>query len=445
MRNLSASQQASFSNDVLTICSLAEIIVNDGTLVYLTDHDVDLGDYKSSFGLDLSAILMQLGGTGQTATVTMLPDNGRGGGITFGMVEQGLLDSALVKIYWTDYTKSPLDPILVTQGYISECTYGSASLFTFTINTKLSIPVNLCADVLQATCRVDFGSPQCGIDLTNMVDGPHVWAPIDAQSFIMTRDEATPAGYYNNGTLYFQTGANKGSGYEILTVSDPDANNRETVFLKVPIAFDVEQGDYFFLYPGCDKVISSGCTYWNNTVNFQGEPFTADFTAILPPAPGTVVPTSGINTGLPAICNWWLTQYIQTGFGQTITFESGTVMSDNMASGTHTYTGTIIPPDAYAAIYNGLGGSAAVAAFDGTLTPTDQTSVAALVAAGYTVPINLTLYPVTVNEAELELQIETTLLPFFFKQGTDLYNDTAAALGIVLSNNPGAGTIVIGQ
>lgn len=435
MRNLSASQQTSFNNETLTIASLVEVHANDGTIVKLTDHDVDLGEYVSTFGLDMSAIVVQLGGTGQTATVTTLPDKGAGGGITYQMVEGGLLDNAIVKCYWCDYTKSPLDPLQIFQGFVNEVKYGNSALLELDITSLLAAAPSLCRDVMQQTCRADFGDAKCGIDITNMIDGPHVFAPIDSQSFKMTRDEITPVGYYNNGTLRFITGENKGLGYEILTVSLADANGRETVYLKVPLAFDVAPGDYIGLYPGCDKLIDSGCTYWNNTLNFQGEPYIVDPSNILPPVSDRTVKASGINTGLPALCNWWLTQYIKIGWNKTILFTPGTRAADGEKSitvggfVTKFFNETMLPDDAYTAIFNLLGSLDKVAAYDGTLAPIDATAVANLKAAGFNVPLDCTVTAPVIRSPTYLPNVEYVYAQLFFQRPSKAFDDAIAPLG----------------
>ena len=262
---------------------------------------------------------------------------------------------------------------------------------------------------MSSTCRADFGDAKCKIDIGPMVDGPHVFAPIDAQSFVITRDEITPLGYYNNGTLYFKTGQNKGLGYEILTVTAADANGRETIYTKVPIAFDVEAGYYFFLYPGCDKVITSGCTYWNNTANFQGEPFAADTSNILPDASNTALDTSAIVTGLPTTENFWLSQYLKAGFGVTALFNSGARLSASPS-----FNGTLIDSATYAAIYGLLGGSTIVASDDGTLTPVDVSKVAALEAIGFKVPLNLSNAAIVIADTSTQTNIDIAAAQVFY-------------------------------
>lgn len=436
MRDLSPSQAASFKSELLTIASLVNIRANDGTMIYLTDHDQDLGQYVSQYGLDVSAILLQLGGTGQTATITMLPDRGIGNGVTYPQVESGLLDAAGVQVFWADYTVTPLDPILICTAFISEAKYGDSALIELTINTLLAIPRPLCGNVMSQTCRADFGDALCKVDITPLVDGPQVYAGIDEMSLVMSRDEVTPPGFYNNGTLAFQSGANKGLNYEVLTVGPADANGRETLYTKVPIAFAVAQGDKFLLYPGCDKVITSGCTYWNNTANFQGEPFIADQSDILPPASALTTKATGINTGMPAACNWWLTQYIKIGFGLNVLFAPGTRAADGAksiktgAGNTEFFNDFMIPQDAYTAIFNLVGSTDKVVAYDGSLTPIDATAQANLKAAGFQVPLNLNISDVLINDPSYIVEVEASYVQNFFVPGSAGYLAALVAVGI---------------
>ncbi len=414
MRGLSDDQKTSYDSDLLTIAELIDLVLNDGTIVKLTSHDVDVGPYLAGFGLDVSNVVLQLGGAGQTTTVNVLPNREDGsitGGVTYTAIEAGLLDSCLATLSLIDWNNPGAIPLVIFTGYCSEAKYGTAGTLELTLNTPMSVDRPICGDVLSQTCRADFGDARCGVDINPFVDGPHVYSPGDSQNLVLSRDEVTPPGFYNNGTVYFREGPNKGLGYEILTIGAADVNGREVLTTKVPLAFDPLPGDLLFLYPGCDKIITSGCTYWNNVQNFQGEPFVADQSNILPLAS---TKSSGINTGMSAAENWILTQYIKVAFGFTVLFTAGTRLQTATGSysisGTNvggnnpnggsggtshvvaagkTFTGTLIPADAYTGIFNIVGGLSKVVAYDGTLKPIDPNAQAALVAAGFLLDVNL--------------------------------------------------------
>lgn len=419
MRQLTGPQLAAIKSELLTLCKIVTITQTNGVVVKLTDHDIDVSGYKSQFGLELSAILAQLGAGGQTGTVTCLPDRNipGQGGITYQDIEAGYFDNASIQIAITDYTN--FDLMLLCTGTIVDAKLGNASTIELTVNTPLNTERPICGDTISTTCRADFGDSKCKMDLTQMVDGPHVFAALDAQSFLMTRDEHTPPGYYNNGTCYFTSGTNKGTGYEILSTSlQTNDNPNETITLKVPMANQPAKGDAIVLYPGCDKVFSSGCSYWRNTQNFQGEPFALDPSDVLPTSINGDGTVSGINTGLPASVNWWLAQYMSVGFGKTVTLASGSRILSEVSAADSDFYDTVVTHDVYQAIYNACGGAAAVSAMDGTLTPVDATAKAALANANWLVPLNLAVGPVSIqgdgNVANTNQLIQNALAPVFF-------------------------------
>jgi uncharacterized phage protein (TIGR02218 family) len=279
MRQLTDDQSASFKSELLTLAMLLELTLNDGTSVKLTNHDADVGDYKSTFGLDIDNITLQLGGAGQTTTASVLPDlDNIGGGITVSQIESNALDGCYARVSLIDWSKPGATPFIMLTGYVDEAKYGNAGKLNMSLLTPLNKSRPICKDIVSQMCRADFGDERCGIKVDDgMIDGPHVEAPINDQCFLLSSDEQTPRNYYNNGTCYFTSGANKGLGYEILaTTADPSTTDNETLFLKVPLVFPVQAGDTMELYPGCDKVLTSGCTFWNNQHNFQGEPYTVD-------------------------------------------------------------------------------------------------------------------------------------------------------------------------
>jgi uncharacterized phage protein (TIGR02218 family) len=257
---------------------LLELRATDGTVIKLTSHDVDVGDYLSDFGLDIAVIAMQLGGGGNSTTATVLPDFDGKGGVTIPIIEGGLLDGCWAQVSLIDWAKPGATPFILSTCYVNEAKYANAGKLELTLMTPLNKARPLCGDIVSQMCRADFGDALCGINIDDgMIDKPHVEAPINEQAFVLSNDEQTPKGFYNNGTVQFETGANAGLGYEILTITnDPSQNDNETLFTKVPMTFPVAAGDQLTLIPGCDKVLTSGCRYWHNEHNFQGEPYTYD-------------------------------------------------------------------------------------------------------------------------------------------------------------------------
>lgn len=76
-------------------------------------------------------------------------------------------------------------------------------------------------------------------------------------------------GWFKGGVLKFDTGFNAGVSMEIKDWQQ--AGGDLTLFLAVP--FNVQEGDKCYLYPGCDKRLTSCVNKFSNINNFRGEPY----------------------------------------------------------------------------------------------------------------------------------------------------------------------------
>ncbi|ARB14312.1 gene transfer agent FAD/FMN-containing dehydrogenase [Caulobacter phage Ccr5] len=85
------------------------------------------------------------------------------------------------------------------------------------------------------------------------------------KSFTST-DITEPAGHYDGGVLYWETGRNAGRAQEIKTW----AANLFTLFQRT--YYPITAGDRFVVYPGCDKRRATCADKFHNIHNFRAEP-----------------------------------------------------------------------------------------------------------------------------------------------------------------------------
>jgi hypothetical protein len=79
-----------------------------------------------------------------------------------------------------------------------------------------------------------------------------------------TRSEADD--YWKYGVLTFTSGNNNGFSREVKDFSSGEI----TLFLPMP--YDIEAGDTYYIYPGCDKDPDTCKNTYDNFINFQGFP-----------------------------------------------------------------------------------------------------------------------------------------------------------------------------
>ena len=64
-----------------------------------------------------------------------------------------------------------------------------------------------------------------------------------------------------------------GVSFEVLGLAAGQISETGVLTLYLPMTYEVQQGDLFTIYPGCDKQNTTCAAKFNNIVNFRGEPF----------------------------------------------------------------------------------------------------------------------------------------------------------------------------
>lgn len=305
MKTISTALQNALHDDTLTICDIIQIIRVDGTILYFTDLDSNVliggNVYIASNGFNATSIQAALGAGAQTCSYELLLSEDGVSGITRADLHNGLYAFAKLLHSRVDYMNVTAGKIDLLAGNIITSTYGDALTVTLDVTTPMAQTRPICNDVYSQACRYDFGDSDCGVSLDDKVDGPHVDInQTDPQVLVLTPDELSPQAYYNNGFVYFNTGANTGKGFEIETNDYPDPDNplQTHIHLKVAMNTLALAGDAVLLYPGCDKRIDSGCTYWNNVARFGGEPYDIDQELVT--STNTSAPVDSPTTSSPA-------------------------------------------------------------------------------------------------------------------------------------------------
>lgn len=128
------------------------------------------------------------------------------------------------------------------------------------------------------SCRVnEFADDFCKKDPTGTVGGLHITKTLtvssvtDTRHIVLTRVEAVPDDFYTNGKITGLTGNNEDISREILSASG-FGTGYVNVTLRRPFPLVVAAGDTFSLVAGCNRTLDR-CRYFENVVNFRGEPF----------------------------------------------------------------------------------------------------------------------------------------------------------------------------
>lgn len=144
-------------------------------------------------------------------------------------------------------------------------------------------------------CRAEFGSGLNGIDMNSkylchidvtalqqtaavsVVNSP---TQIGTPNYVLVIPASLPGAgghpgydFFNEGLVTFTSGVMNGMKFEIKDYEgSTEMTDPQLIEFFMPLPFTPAIGDTFIIEPGCDKTLGK-CQFYNNVVNFRGEPF----------------------------------------------------------------------------------------------------------------------------------------------------------------------------
>jgi uncharacterized phage protein (TIGR02218 family) len=209
-------------------------------------------------------------------------------GVTMEQIRRGVHDDAHFVEYLVNYQATDYGKAILGSGTIGELR-ADKELRVFIERRSLTqtLKQKSIIEVGSVSCRDPFGGPRCKYPVETLwSSGVVLDVGFEADrtfSFDAAQTSSFSASYsYVPGLVYFRTGANAGRTYEIES-ADVDSSGLMTVSLAHPTEEPIADTDEFDIRPDCDKWwgpngtdlggTKNNCLYWNNRLNFQGEPF----------------------------------------------------------------------------------------------------------------------------------------------------------------------------
>lgn len=191
------------------------------------------------------------------------------------------VDTAILPAWPTsaDYPKalSPTGIVTMFAGEVAEVDIGQTQV-ALSINSLMDkFNIQMPRNVYQAGCRHTLYDTGCTLAASSFKVSGTVAAG-STNSIILSNISAPPgSGTVALGRIVMTSGNNAGFGRTVRTAT---VGSPGTYQLMTPFFYDVNPGDTFDAYAGCNKT-NAMCTLFSNTANFGGERFI--------PAPETAV------------------------------------------------------------------------------------------------------------------------------------------------------------
>lgn len=156
--------------------------------------------------------------------------------------------------------------------------FGTVTVNEYTFDVELRglshQTIGIGGELCSPTCRVDLGSPRCGIAVgsfsqTGSVGSTDGFKTMGVGGIAVGSQPTDPS--FDGGLLTWLTGANAGLSTEIASLTQSGA-----LTLHLDAIGEISPGDTFSVTPACDKTLDTCKNVYSNVVNFQGEPYVPD-------------------------------------------------------------------------------------------------------------------------------------------------------------------------
>lgn len=266
MKTVSANLKAHLQGEYLTICTLWKITRADATVFGFTDcsRDVSYGgtNYLAATGHTPSNIKTNSTLGVDNLEVQSLLDSST---ITEADIQAGLWDFAQVEIMLVNYLSLADGHMMLRKGWLGNIKTGRAMFIAELRGMMQPLQQSIGRTYLPA-CDAVLGDARCGVTLASYTVTGSVTTATSARQFTDTaRTEVD--GYFDGGLLTWTSGDN--DTYQ-MEVKSSTAAGVITLQQAMPNATVI--GDAYSLSAGCDKLLATCKTKFNNVVNFRGFP-----------------------------------------------------------------------------------------------------------------------------------------------------------------------------
>lgn len=250
------------------------IVRTDGVTFRFTDHDSKITFLAETFvpagGFNASARQAQSGFEIQNLEIMGILTSSV---ITHDDLRAGLYREAAVTELIFDSRYPWAGVILETRYFITETKFSGehweASMEGLT--RKLTQKVG---DLYNRECRHELGDDICQVDIDALKENGTVTvistSNADKRSKFESSGLTAVDAFFASGKLLWTAGLNNGLLGEVKTY---DLAGPQEIELFLPMPFDIAVNDTFTVFPGCDKLLTTCDTKFDNLDNFGGFPF----------------------------------------------------------------------------------------------------------------------------------------------------------------------------
>jgi uncharacterized phage protein (TIGR02218 family) len=180
-------------------------------------------------------------------------------------IHAGKLDYAEAECFLVNYKSIADGKLILLTGHTGETKLHRSHY----VNAISSLSTKLASDTLEVVtpdCRLDLGDSKCGVDTAALSVTGTVTAVTSKKDFDDT-SRTEGLNYFDGGLLTWTSGDNVGTAIE---VKQFEVDN---FILFESTNYDIQIGDTYSVFPGCDKIKATCISKFDNILNFNGFDF----------------------------------------------------------------------------------------------------------------------------------------------------------------------------
>ena len=266
MKTASANLKAHLAGETLTICTLWKITRTDAAVFGFTDNsrDITYGGllYEAATGHTPSGVKTTSDLSVDNLEVQSILSSGK---ITEADLQAGLWDYATIEIMIVNYKALADGHMMLRKGWIGNVKTGR-TIFVAELRGMMQPLQQSIGRIYTAACDANLGDARCGVTLASYTVTGSVTTATSGRVFTDTaRTEAD--NYFAGGLITWTSGDN--DTYRMEVKSSTSAG---VITLQQAMPNATVIGDTYSLSAGCDKLLETCKTKYNNVINFRGFP-----------------------------------------------------------------------------------------------------------------------------------------------------------------------------
>lgn len=274
IRDISAGLLNDLQQRVTTLCVCWKIVTDDGTVRCYTnrtstfsyDDGTGARTYKPAIGISPTSIEQSTGtGIDNLNIIGILSTSE----ISEVDLLTGVYDNAIITVFFLNYMNLSNGHCILIKGRVGEIRLSNA-IFDVELRSLTQLLSQDIGDIITPICNAVFCDARCGLNPASYTSTGTITSVVSNREFRVSSFSGLGVNILASGVLTFTSGDNNGVKYDIKANDNVGGNGR--IELQEEATRTVQIGDTVSVIRGCNKLITTCSSTYNNAKRFRGFP-----------------------------------------------------------------------------------------------------------------------------------------------------------------------------